>query len=124
MRRIPFTHPCLYTEEAGAITLQLPATRIVCPTCEGYGNHFRRDLDENALVREMMLEHDREGLEMYRAGYFNQKCEQCRGEKVLDDIDWKYFKEEYPEHYKAVNDYKNRMWEDEANRAWERSMGA
>jgi hypothetical protein len=81
-------------------------------------------LDENALVREMMQERDEEGLAMYESGHFNQPCEQCHGAKVLDDIDWEYFRDEHPELYKKVNDYNVRMWEDEENRAWERSMGA
>jgi len=125
MKRIAFTHSALYNEETEEqIILHLPSMRVVCPTCNGYGNHFRKDLDENALIREMHEEGDTEGFQMYRAGYFNQICTQCHGEKVIDQIDWEYFHSEYPKEAKAVSEYNQqvRQWEEESE--WERRMGA
>ena len=125
MKKIEFIHDALYNEETQEqITLHLPTTRIVCPGCNGYGNHFRKDLDENSFVREIRQERDEEGWQLYLAGAFNQTCTQCKGQKVLDEIDWEYFRSQYPKEAKAVSDWNNmqRQWEEESE--WERRMGA
>lgn len=122
---IRFTHPALYNEETEQeVVLNLPARRIVCPTCNGYGHHFRTDLDENSFVREIREERDEEGWQMYLAGYFNQACSQCQGEKVIDSIDWEYFRSVYPNEAKEVSEWNamQKRWEEE--REWERRMGA
>jgi hypothetical protein len=125
MKKIKFTHDALYNEETQEqITLYLPSTRIVCPTCNGYGHHFRRDLDENALIREMRQEGDEEGFQMYQSGYFDETCSECKGQKVLDEIDWDYFHSQYPEEAKAVSDWNRELRESEEEREWERRMGA
>jgi hypothetical protein len=125
MRKIAFNHPALRDAETGEqITLYLPASKVVCDRCEGEGNHFRTDLNEMELIRDMKWEQDWEGLEMYEQGYYNQPCEVCKGEKVVDHLNWPYFKAEYPEEHLKVIQYNNWIREDEENRAWERSMGA
>jgi DnaJ-class molecular chaperone len=125
MKKIQFTHPALYNEETQEqVTLNLPARRVVCPTCNGYGHHFRNDLDENSFVRECFEERDEESLYLYKAGAFNQTCSECKGQKVLDEIDWDYFNSQYPNESKMVSDwdYQQMQWEQE--REWERRMGA
>ena len=125
MKKIKFTHDALYDEQTEEqITLYLPSTRQVCPTCNGYGHHFRRDLDENALVREMNQEGDQEGFDMYRAGYFDESCTQCKGQKVIDEIDWEYFQNEFPKEAKAVSDWEREEREYSRYAEQERRMGA
>lgn len=125
MKKIQFTHPALYNEETEEqITLTLYSRRIVCPTCDGEGNHFRSDLDENDFVRECYEERDEESFYLYKAGAFNQTCSECKGQKVLDEIDWDSFRSQYPKEAKMVSDWDNqqRQWEQESE--WERRMGA
>jgi hypothetical protein len=125
MRKIEFIHPALKDAETGdQITLYLPAYKVVCDRCEGEGNHFRTDLDEMELIRDMKWEQDWDGLEMYENGHFNQVCEVCKGERVVDQLNWSYFKAEFPEEHLKVIQYNNWIKEDEENRAWERRMGA
>lgn len=125
MKKIEFTHSALYNEETEEqITLTLYSKRIVCPTCDGEGNHFRSDLDENSFVRECYEERDEESFYLYKAGAFNQSCSQCNGQKVVDEIDWEYFYSEYPKEAKAVSDWNRELRESEEEREWERRMGA
>ena len=125
MKKIAFTHDALYDEQTEeSITLYLPSTRIVCPTCNGYGHHFRRDLDENSFVREMHEERDEEGFDFYKAGYFDETCTQCKGQKVIDEIDWDYFHSEYPKEAKAVSDWEREEREYSRYAEQERRMGA
>lgn len=60
------------------------AERIVCPTCNGNGHHFRRDLDENAMIDSFREDMDEDGFNAYRNGVFDQKCVECGGNKVVD----------------------------------------
>jgi hypothetical protein len=123
MTRIAYKHPVL-KENNEPITLTLYSRKIVCPCCDGEGHHFRSDLDENDLVRGIRQEHDYESWELYKSGAFNQTCSHCKGRNVVDELDWDYFEEMYPEYAKKVHEYNRAIWEDESNRAWERSMGA
>lgn len=74
--------------ELGEEGLVLNAERILCPTCNGYGHHFRSDLDENAMVDSFREDGDDDGYSAYRGGAFDQRCEQCNGNKVVDEPIW------------------------------------
>jgi DnaJ-class molecular chaperone len=125
MKRIIFTHSALYNEETEkSITLSLYTKRIVCPTCDGHGNHFRNDLDENSFVRECNEENDYESFQLYKSGYFNQSCSKCKGQKVIEEIDWEYFHSEYPNEAKLVSDWNNQQREWLEEMEWEKRMGA
>jgi DnaJ-class molecular chaperone len=125
MKKIEFIHEALYNEETQEqITLTLYSKRIVCPTCNGYGHHFRSDLDENSFVRECFEERDEESFHLYQSGAFNQTCSECKGQKVLDEIDWDYFHSQYPKEAKMVSDWNRELRESEEEREWERRMGA
>ena len=125
MKKIAFTHPALVCPTTDKqITLYLPATRIVCPTCNGYGHHFRSDLDENGLIDSMKEDGDYEGINMYYKGAFDQNCSECKGQKVLDEIDMKYFYEEHPKEAKAIDDWEREEMEYVRYAEQERRFGA
>lgn len=63
--------------------LSVQGRYCVCPTCQGNGTHFRRDLDENRLIDNMREDGDDEGIEAYYNGAFDQICEECRGNRVV-----------------------------------------
>lgn len=70
-------------EEYGSDTIECTGEMIVCPTCQGKGSHFRKDLDENNLVQGMQEDYDEEGIEAYRSGSFDQICTECKGQNVV-----------------------------------------
>ena len=64
---------------------------VVCNECKGHGTHFRRDLDEDALVQSMLEDGDEEGVENYYRGRFDEVCSKCKGARVVGDYilpDW------------------------------------
>ena len=63
--------------------IYVDATYEVCPTCEGHGFHFRSDLDENNLIDGMQEDGDYEGIESYYSGAFDESCNQCAGQRVV-----------------------------------------
>lgn len=68
--------------------ITVTSKRIVCPTCNGTGSHFRTDLDENSLVQSIMEDGDDDGYNAYRNGAFDQGCTECNGNNVIEDVDW------------------------------------
>jgi DnaJ-class molecular chaperone len=75
-------------EKLGERGIEANATRIVCPTCNGDGRHFRTDLDENAMVGSFQEDMDDDGMEAYQGGAFDQVCTECNGRNVVDEVDW------------------------------------
>lgn len=73
-------------DKLGETGILVPAKKIVCPTCNGNGSHFRTDLDENLLIDGMREDGDEEGIESYQGGAFDQVCTQCNGKNVVDDV--------------------------------------
>jgi hypothetical protein len=55
----------------------------ICPTCAGYGRHFRSDLDESSLYQSMVEDGDIDGIDHYMNGAFDEVCRECNGNKVL-----------------------------------------
>ena len=102
-----FTHYALVDEFENAIEIQLPTQKIVCPSCDRNGHHFRNDLDETSLVRSMQDDGDYEGLECYYKGAYDVICTECNGANVVDVIDWDYFKDKFPKYYNDVISYEN-----------------
>ena len=90
--RIQFYHECFdYNDNFLALGeggLVVDAERIVCPTCNGEGHHFRGDLDENDMVQSFNEDGDDDGYEAYRNGAFDETCIKCNGKNVVDVPIW------------------------------------
>ena len=105
----------------GTKGIAVGSTKIVCPTCNGTGSHFRRDLDENALIDNIQEDGDDEGMKSYLSGDYDQVCTNCRGNNVVNQIDW----DTVPEWARKCID----QWEESARQhnvevQAERAMGA
>lgn len=72
----------------GEEKLIVEAERIVCPSCNGEGHHFRKDLDENAMVDSFREDGDDDGFIAYRNGAFDEPCDQCHGRNIVDVPIW------------------------------------
>jgi DnaJ-class molecular chaperone len=55
-----------------------------CPSCDGYGTHFRRDLMKTVWLIHTTMNAMKKGI-MYRRGAFDEVCTQCNGGKVIDE---------------------------------------
>lgn len=115
-----FTHPALYNENDEPVVLYVVTRREVCPECNGYGTHTARHLDDSRLVDDMVEDGDDEGLESYYNGGYDVTCQHCKGERVIDSIDWNLFREKYPNEYLAINEYHEQARQDAAYAAQER----
>jgi hypothetical protein len=125
MKKIEFTHPALRNEETGEhILLLLPSHKIVCPCCGGEGNHFRSDLDENALLQGIQDDGDYESLDAYHRGGFNQRCTNCNGFRVVDEIDWEYFQSKHPAEAQEIREWEREERESRRYAQMERRAGA
>jgi DnaJ-class molecular chaperone len=72
-------------EALGEKGLIVDTVRAVCPTCNGYGSHFRSDLDENEMIDMFEQDGDYDSYISYKKGAFDQRCTQCNGQKVIDE---------------------------------------
>lgn len=74
-----------------AVPVEMPTKREVCHRCEGYGTHLNPSIGEHAYTREEFYEafYDEEDREQYfrRGGIYDVQCVECRGERVVDQID-------------------------------------
>ena len=101
-------------------THRLPAVWEVCPTCEGEGKHVNRNVDGHGITAEEFAD-DPDFAEDYFAGVYDVTCEECKGRRVVKELD----RDKCPPYLLALYDQEQ---EDEAYyahiSAMERRMGA
>ena len=74
------------TDEGDEVEVALPVKFEVCQTCEGRGQHVNPAIDGNGLSAEDFDE-DPDFMEDYFSGRYDVRCEECRGERVVLEID-------------------------------------
>jgi DnaJ-class molecular chaperone len=108
-------------DSRGTTGIEVDATRVVCPTCDGTGSHFRRDLDENLMLDGIREDGDEDSMEAYMGGAFDQICTECNGDNVVLQVDW----DTVPKWvFECVEDWDRQEMHDRAVRDAERMMGA
>ena len=101
-----FIHPSLKDEETNKqLIIKLPFKRVLCPCCGGYGVSDRGDIDTSALVDGMMEDGDDEGLESYYNGGFDEPCNYCNGNNVVDEPDYDHLRNSFPIEYAKIIDW-------------------
>lgn len=129
MQPIKYTHEALTSynedlpegEKPVREELTLKGEYAVCPNCRGEGHHFRRDLDENAMLDDMRQEPDfDEQFDNYRSGAFDEVCVECKGNRVIPEVD-EYFEKHYPREYQIVQNWEQGMADHEAECRAERA---
>jgi hypothetical protein len=68
-------------------TLEFPARRVICSRCDGKGTHVNPNIDGNGITGEEMSELGPDFFEDYMGGVFDVRCEECRGEKIVLEVD-------------------------------------
>lgn len=105
--------------------IELPARRVVCPRCEGEGKHVNPAIDSHGISPEE-FDADPDFAEGYFSGRYDVRCEGCKGDRVIDEVDEKACRKSLS-HWKGLMRYRNaqRMRaEHEAECAAERRIGA
>lgn len=100
--------------------VKLPKHRIVCPTCNGEGQHGPGWVFTEEDRYEMGYEFD-ELMEDLRAGRYNVTCDDCKGLRVVEEVDEDQLDEQ------TANEWRHWMaeaYEQEAIYRMERMMGA
>jgi hypothetical protein len=97
----------------------LPAKRIVCPTCQGYGTAVNPAIDSNGLTWEDLR--DPEFRAAYMRGDYDEICYRCNGLNVISELDWEALT---PKLQRAVYMAEAQISADEREAAGERRMGA
>jgi len=65
----------------------LPARYEVCPRCQGKGKHCDPNIDGNGITEEEWSQWDEDEKETYLRGGYDVICEECRGQRVVLEID-------------------------------------
>lgn len=103
--------------------VKLPTKKEVCPRCDGEGTHVNPAVDgftANDLDERYGPDAD-EFLEGYFRGDYDVRCEECRGENVVDVVNEEGLDPEILQDWEA---YLASYYEDLAIQASERRMGA
>ena len=102
------------------IKLVVPSIREVCSRCNGEGVHDHPAFS-NGISSEEWSQWVYEEREEYMRGTYDVRCEECNGNKVVDEPNWdlmtEWQRELADKYYQEQNDYY-------AERDAERRMGA
>lgn len=101
------------------IVYDFPATREKCQTCDGTGSHVNPAIDGNGLSEEYIS--DPEFMADYMGGFYDVRCDECKGEKIVLVIDRGHAD---PKMLKLLDEAALAEWECEQEAAAERRMGA
>jgi hypothetical protein len=103
------------------ITHSFPSINVICPRCEGYGTHLTPSIGQHAYSAEEFYDSfDEEEQEQYfrRGGIYDVQCEECRGNRVVPEVDDKRLNSQdkmlYLEWQKAMEDWARSDAEDRA----------
>lgn len=101
--------------------IHLPAKRAVCHRCNGNGTHGNPAFD--GTTTDWWLEGDPDGddLRSYMDGGYDVVCEECHGNKVVDEVDRDALT---PEQARLLDAYERDLWESYEISRQERMMGA
>jgi hypothetical protein len=91
----------VYGKDGSESELTLPSRRVVCPRCDGEGKHVNPAVDGDGISAEE-FEADPDFEENYMNGVYDVKCEKCKGNKVIDEVD---FEKCSPEQQRALKEH-------------------
>jgi hypothetical protein len=110
-------------DEGDEVVEELPAKYAVCSRCRGEGSHVNPAIDGHGLSREDFDE-DPDFEEAYFEGRYDVTCHECKGERVVLELDEETAGRECPELLERYIDFLKDEAEYDAICAAERRMGA
>lgn len=77
---------CVSVTDDDGVTHVLPTRFIVCPRCNGFGQHDHPAFS-NGMTDEEFERWDDEDYEEYFSGTHDVTCTGCRGKRVITEVD-------------------------------------
>lgn len=105
-------------EDGEEITVDLPCKKVICPECHGEGAVLCAGMRGVAFTQEDMGEWEEEERAEYfkhglhkksktPKGRYDEVCDHCDGEKVIDEVDETLLDEEQKIHFDLWQDSEN-----------------
>lgn len=104
------------------VVLTFPAKPVVCYRCRGTGRHVNPGIDGHGLGPEDF--EDEDFREAYFSGAYDVVCHECKGERVVLEIDEERLSRKQDRFLGAVNQFAADMAQTYAEEAAERRRGA
>lgn len=113
-------------ESGDEIEAMVPGQYAVCPRCQGTGTHVNPAIDGHGITESEWWgpDWDDESRDAYMTGRYDVTCYDCRGDRVVPDVDWEAWRREDPEAVANHKDTERSLAECDAISAMERAMGA
>ena len=108
-------------EEMQCSGFTMPKHKIVCPECEGEGTVGPGFVYTEADREEMGYEDFMDHMEDIRSGAYDQRCPQCAGRNVIDEVDIDKLDSAIQQHWAT---WLAEIQEEEDIQRMERMMGA
>lgn len=77
----------IYLLDDNDTEIEIPGRFITCPRCEGRGSHVNPSIDEHGLSREDFDEMGPDFEEDYFSGVYDVQCHECKGLRVILEVD-------------------------------------
>jgi len=108
-------------EETGEV-MEFPAKYEVCSTCQGKGTHVDPGVDCCGLTSEDFSD-DPDFREDYISGTYDVQCYECKGERVVPEIDEEHLSDRQKEVLKQWRHKEEADYRYARESAHERAMG-
>ncbi len=116
-----FDHP----ETGDVCEVSFPCNNIVCPECAGEGKYVNPAVDGNGISgEEFYSEWSEEDRENYMSGVYDVVCKECKGNKVIPEIDEENLSEEEEKDLKLFRQWQKEEEDYQRMCADERRFGA
>jgi hypothetical protein len=103
----------------GETQMELPIVYVVCPTCDGKGNHVNPSVDAGGISADDFYE-DPDFAEAYMGGVYDVECYGCHGKRVVPQLNRDRIE---PEILKLLDAHEERMRDLRIESEAERRMG-
>ncbi len=96
-------------DDGEEVEYELAAKYEICPRCEGSGSHTNPSIDSHGITsEEWERDWDDESREMYFNGGYDVTCYECKGERVVLEVDEEQINNYgTPEQKKMLEEYWN-----------------
>ncbi len=118
MERIKFTYE---SDDGDEVEAWLPAKYEVCDRCHGKGSHVNPNIDGNGITASEMEEicyYDPDFPENYMSGMYDVQCENCKGLRVVLEVDEDNLSEDGKKLLEIYNEQQFSKREDNYERAY------
>ena len=103
------------------LELEVPITFNVCSICEGRGKYVNPNIDSNGLTYSDF--EDYEFRENYFAGMYDIKCNECKGKRVVPEIDYNMLDKKIKQVIDYIDSWNKQRAEALHQRVYELKMG-